>query len=242
MYLGSFLTNDNSISSQVETRLCAAGNIYCGLWRQLWSRLLSRRNKIVLRKTLIHSARELATVLRSGPVVPPDTSGTPHTSSSNESSTATQKQPFCTAVPWAGKHCTSSHLPHLYDMLHTSDSHRVASFTDTRNERRGIQSTQSLVWKEWVISRIKQLYQRSNSSGSSLCFIAAMHWPATHPTGKDYQPHARLRSRQQHFAHMRCSSCTHAVSPLYWRHHGTRLITAQQSLLWSTVATAVPVF
>jgi hypothetical protein len=165
------------------------------------------------------------------------------------------KQPFYTAVPWAGKHYTCSHLPHLYDMLRASASHRAASFTDTWNKRRSIQSTQSFVWMEWVISRSKQGYQRSNSSGGSLCITAAMHCPAMHPAGKDYQPQVRLHSRQQHFAHVRCGSGTHAVSPpywwhrgthrvspLYWWHRGTRLITAQQSLLWSTIATAGPVF
>lgn len=51
--------------------------------------------------------------------------------------------------------------------------------------------------------------------GGSLCVTAAIHHPAMHPAGKDYQLQARLYSRQQHIVHMRCSSCTHAVSPLY---------------------------
>jgi hypothetical protein len=240
VYLGSFLTNDSGISPQDEARLCAASNIYCGLQRHLWSRLFSRRNKILLHKSLTHSVWELPTVVRNSLFASPDTSSAPHTVSSNKSSTATQKQPFWTAVLWSGKHCTSSHLPRLYDMLHSSGSRRVASFTDTRNKRRGIQSTQSFFWKEWVISRSKQLYEM-NSSGS-ICITAAIHCPATHPASKDYHPQARLHSRQRHFAHMRCSSGTHAVSPLSWRHCGTRLITAQRSLLWSTIVTPVPVF
>jgi hypothetical protein len=116
-------------------------------------------------------------------------------------------------------------------VLRSSASRRAASFTDVRNKRRGIQRTQSFVWKEFVISRSEQSYQRSNSSGGCLCITAAMQCPARHTAGKDYQPQARLRSRQQHFAHMRCSSGTRAVSPLYWRRHGTRLITTQQYLL-----------
>jgi hypothetical protein len=66
VYLGSFLTNanDNGISPQVEARLCAAGNIYYGLQRHLWCRLLSRRNKIVLYKTLTYSSWELPTVVK----------------------------------------------------------------------------------------------------------------------------------------------------------------------------------
>lgn len=54
VYLGSFLTNDNGIGPQVEARLCAAINSYFGLQRQLCSRLLSKRNKIVLDKILTH--------------------------------------------------------------------------------------------------------------------------------------------------------------------------------------------
>ena len=55
VYLGSFPTNGNNISEDVDASLIAANNCYFGLQRHLRSKLLSRKPKITLYRTLVRS-------------------------------------------------------------------------------------------------------------------------------------------------------------------------------------------
>jgi hypothetical protein len=53
MYLGSEVSIDNSIGTELQKRLIAAKKYYCGLLKHLSSSLLSRKSRVTLYKMLI---------------------------------------------------------------------------------------------------------------------------------------------------------------------------------------------
>ncbi|CAK1578640.1 unnamed protein product [Parnassius mnemosyne] len=53
VYLGSLLTDNNDVSSEISRRIMAANKCYFGLLRYLRSKLLSRSIKLLLYKTLL---------------------------------------------------------------------------------------------------------------------------------------------------------------------------------------------
>jgi hypothetical protein len=52
-YLGSLITADNNTSAEIKARLAAGNRCYYGLLRHLRSRLISRKTKVLIYKTLI---------------------------------------------------------------------------------------------------------------------------------------------------------------------------------------------
>lgn len=53
VYLGTMVTNDNNVSSEIKRRIVAANRYYFGLQKHMKSRHLTRRTKVLLYKTLI---------------------------------------------------------------------------------------------------------------------------------------------------------------------------------------------
>ena len=82
---------------------------------------------------------KLSTVIINGTLMRTDTSAAPHTSSSSQSSTASQKIPFYMARL---QHCTDSHSTDCCDMICLPVSHRAASCTVTWGKRWGILNMQ----------------------------------------------------------------------------------------------------